>query len=242
MSRTSGYYEVREALGQPGCALCRLEAAAAERFLDGLLYTQVNDPALRDGIRRARGFCPEHTWQLVRPGASLGVAIVTNDVLSALLKVLESGEFEALPRLSVRRVQEALDREQPAAATAGLVAELGPQAACPACQHVASMRQVYVDTLLEQLLGGGALLPHVEASDGLCLPHLRLTLARVGDREVFEALLGAQRAIWQGLVEDLREFIRKTDYRFRDEGRGAEGDAWLRAVAALGGSRPETKR
>lgn len=242
MSRTSSYYELREALEEPGCALCRLEAVAAERYLDGLLYGQVNDPELRDRIRRARGFCPEHTWQLLRPGASLGIAIVANDVLSALLKVLDAGEFEALPRLSVRRVQEALDREQPAAATAALVAELGPQAACPACQHVASLRQIYLDTLVEQLLGDGGLRPRLEASDGLCLPHLRAALARVGDRSAFEALLAAQRAIWQRLTGDLREFIRKTDYRFRDEPRGSEGDAWLRAVAALGGSRPEPSR
>jgi hypothetical protein len=242
MSRTSGYYELREALGEPGCALCRLEAVAAERFLDGLLYSQVNDPDLRDRLRRARGFCPDHTWQLVRPGASLGIAIVANDVLSALLKVLEGAQYDALPRLSVRRVQEALDPEQPAAATAGLVAELGPQAACPACQHVATMRQIYLDTLVEQLLGADGLLPRLEASDGLCLAHLRAALARVGDRVVFAALLEAQRAIWQRLTADLREFIRKTDYRFRDEPRGSEGDAWLRGIAALGGSRPEVDR
>ena len=242
MSRTSGYYELREALQEPGCALCRLEAVTTERFLDGLLYGQVNDPELRDRIRRARGFCPEHTWQLVRPGASLGIAIVANDVLSALLRVLEAGEFDALPRLSVRRVQEALDREQPAAATAGLVAELGPQAACPACQHELSMRQIYLDTLVDQLLGDDGLLPRLEASEGLCLPHLRAALARTGERAVFEALLGAQRAIWQRLVGDLREFIRRADYRFRDEPRGTEGDAWLRAVAALAGSRPEVGR
>jgi hypothetical protein len=215
---------------------------ASERFLDGLLYGQVNDPELRDRIRRARGFCPQHTRQLVRPGASLGIAILTNDVLSALLKILEAGEFEALPRLSVRRVQEALDREQPAAATAALVAELSPQATCPACQHVASMRQIYLDTLVEQLLGADGLLSRLEASEGLCLTHLRAALAHIGDRPAFESLVAAQRAIWQRLTDDLREFIRRTDYRFRDEPRGLEGDAWLRGVAALGGSGPQEDR
>jgi hypothetical protein len=242
MSRTSSYYQLREALQQPGCALCRLEAAAVERFLDGLLYAQVNDPESRDRIRRARGFCPEHTWQLLRPGASLGIAILTHDVLSSLLKVLEAGEFEALPRLSMRRVQEALDRAQPTSATAALLAALAPQGECPACHQARSMRQVYLGTLLEDLLGSDGLLAHFEASDGLCLPHLRAALARITDPEVFEALLSAQRAIWRRLAEDLGEFIRKTDYRFRDEPRGVEGDAWLRAVAALAGSRPEIQR
>jgi hypothetical protein len=104
------------------------------------------------------------------------------------------------------------------------------------------MGRVYLGTLLDQLLGADGLLSRFETSDGLCLPHLRVALARIADPQVFEALLGAQRAIWQRLAEDLREFIRRTDYRFRDEPRGTEGDAWLRAVEALAGCRPEPDR
>jgi len=54
MSRTSGYYELREALQEPGCALCRLEAVTTERFLDGLLYGQVNDPDLDEILTKTR--------------------------------------------------------------------------------------------------------------------------------------------------------------------------------------------
>jgi hypothetical protein len=40
------------------------------------------------------------------------------------------------------------------------------------------------------------------------------------------------------LVDHLDEFIRKSDYRFRDEAWGEERDAWLRAIAALVGTQP----
>ncbi len=42
---------------------------------------------------------------------------------------------------------------------------------------------------------------------------------------------------WQALRDELAEFIRKQDYRFRDEGLGAEGDAWIRAIAQVSGAR-----
>ena len=63
-------------------------------------------------------------------------------------------------------------------------------------------------------------------------------VALVRDRETFEALTAAQRAIWERLTEHLGEFIRKNDHRFRHESWGVEADAWLRALATLVGSKP----
>ena len=131
MGRTMSFYDLRDALPQSGCGVCRLKAEATERYLDGLLWESVNDPGLRHDIRRARGFCHEHAWGLVRNGASLGIAIIMRDVLQEVLAVLEEGKFQVLPTLSLRRTQETLDSKQPAAATAELVGQLKAQAACP---------------------------------------------------------------------------------------------------------------
>ena len=40
----------------------------------------------------------------------------------------------------------------------------------------------------------------------------------------------------EGLREELTEFIRKNDYRFKDEVMGAEGDSWRRAIVRLIGN------
>lgn len=238
MGRTMSFYDLREAMTQPGCAICRLKAASAERFLDTLLWENVNDPGARYDIRRARGFCHEHAWGLVRYGASLGIAIIMHDVLQNVLKILEGARFQALPVLSLRRTQEALDSKQPAAATAELVRQLSPQAPCPACAQAETMEDIYLSTLVEQFLGEDGLLAAYQASEGLCLPHFRRALARVRDEAVFEALVHAQRTIWERLVGHLSEIIRKSDYRFQDEPRGEEVGGALRAIAALSGPRP----
>lgn len=238
MDKTTSFFDLRDTLSQPGCAVCRLRTRDTERFLESLLWEQVNDPSTRLQMREARGFCPEHTRQLAGHQASLGVAILTEDVLHSLLQVLGDARFQAPPRLSLRRAQEALDRSQPTATTAKLVARLAPQRSCLACERAGTMEAIYLDTLLDRLLGEGGLLAAFQSSDGLCLPHLRLVLPRVRDRAAFEALVSAQAARWKRLDADLVEFIRKNDCRFRDETWGQERDAWRRAAAALGGGRP----
>jgi hypothetical protein len=235
------FYDLRDALAQPGCAVCHLKAEAADHFLGNLLWESVNDPDVRYDIRQARGFCHEHAWGLVRNSATLGIAIITPDMLQTLLKTLEGARFRALPALSWRRASEALDRKQSAAATAELVAQLSPQMSCPACVQVETMEGIYLSTLLEHLLGEDGLLIAYQSSDGLCLPHFRQALSRVRDETVFEALVTAQRAIWERLVGHLSETIRKSDYRFQGEPRGEESGAWLRAIAALVGARTGNK-
>jgi len=44
MSRTTSFHDLREALAQPDCAVCRLKADATEHYLDSLLWESVNDP------------------------------------------------------------------------------------------------------------------------------------------------------------------------------------------------------
>jgi len=53
MSRTMSCYDLRDALAQPGCAVCRLVARDAERNLDGMLWESFNDASVRNQLRWA---------------------------------------------------------------------------------------------------------------------------------------------------------------------------------------------
>jgi hypothetical protein len=242
MGRTMSFYDMRDALAQADCAVCRLKAKAGDQYLDSLLWENVNDPGVREVIRLALGFCHEHAWELARHRASVGVTIIMNDVLGSVLDVMEDARFQAPSVLSLRRTHEALDPKQPASATADAVTQLTPQLRCPVCTKVEKMEDIYLRTLIESLLGEDGLLGAFVSSDGLCLPHFRQALTRVRDKAVFEALVNAQRAIWERLTDQLREIIRKSDYRFQSEPRGEESGASLRAIAALSGARQDKGR
>jgi hypothetical protein len=242
MKRTKSFFDLRDALAEPGCAVCRLNADTADRFLDSLLWESVNDPGIRRDIRQSQGFCRQHAWELIRDGSSLGVAILMHDLFKNLHRTIENARYQGVSALSVRRTQEALNRQLPSVATEELVTQLSPQKACPACAQVSKMESIYLTTLLDHLGargGSDSLLPGFEASDGLCLPHFRQALTLVRGGKSFERLMVVQRSVWQRLVGELSENIRKSDYRFRDEPRGDETDAWLRAVAVLVGARPD---
>lgn len=241
MGRTMSFYDLRDAMAQPGCPVCRLTAAAVEHYLDTLLWENVNDAGARHQIRAARGFCNQHAWQLVAGGSSLGAVIIVRDVLQNMLRLLENAGYQAPAASLSRRAKNALDGRRPPPANTRLVAELGPQAACPACAQARTTEEVLIATLIEGLLGDDGLLPAYQSSQGLCLRHFRQALAEARNPAVFEALVGAQRAKWERLVEQLSEIVRKEDYRFRDEPRGEEIGASLRAIAALCGPRPSAK-
>ncbi len=81
MDRT--FYELREALSQPGCPLCKLEKDTERRYLETLFYELVNDPAIRKKILKSGGFCPAHTVSIFEERNSvLGIAIIYRDLLA----------------------------------------------------------------------------------------------------------------------------------------------------------------
>jgi hypothetical protein len=238
MGRTQTFYDLRDAMQEPGCAVCRLQAITSERFIEGLIYEKINDPGLRATLRLSRGFCREHAWLLDRSGASLGTAIIAHDVLKHVLADMERGEFVPVPALSLTRAQELLDHSRPKSATSGFVAALEPAAECPVCTRARETEEACFATLREHALEEGGLLADYRASDGFCLLHFKRMISGVSDAALFDALVEAQRAIWQRLVDELGEAIRKSDYRFYGELLSNEGHAWRRAIAALGGNRP----
>jgi hypothetical protein len=204
------YFDVKEALGEPGCAVCRLVAIATDRYLRSLLHESVNNPGVRERLRASRGFCREHSWQLQRRGDPLGISIFWRDLL---MQASESGDG---PQHGKGK---------------------GRIAVCPACEVAGEAERRYLETLVEHL-ASGSLRREYDASPGLCLPHLRKAL-RQGSAGARAFLLESEAAKLSGLSQELAEVIRKHDYRFREEPWGAERDAWIRATSKLAGEPPE---
>lgn len=74
-------------------------------------------------------------------------------------------------------------------------------------------------------------LEHGADASTLCLPHAALAIHHGGAISPRDFV-----ASGRDLEHELSELIRKADYRFRDEPRGAERDSWLRALARVSGA------
>ncbi|MDQ6670284.1 MAG: hypothetical protein M3069_05965 [Chloroflexota bacterium] len=215
--RDSTSFEVRDALGLPGCAVCRLALRSVGRWLAAVVNEGVNDVQLRDELRAARGFCNVHAHRwLTEVHSVLGTAIVYEDLLKASLRELD-----------------AADKAQ----RGGLWrAIMGAQAIdvgdCPACRAQTQAEERFLAALLATVAVDPGVL---EGSAGICARHVRSTLRRGGPGA--ELILRQTRSAVERLLGELAEVIRKEDYRFRHEARtDAERSAPRRAVAHVAGA------
>ncbi len=208
---------LREAMAEGGCPLCRLVERDEQAFLQSLTYERILDLKTRDALLAARTLCLPHArrWQAVQ-GSALGIALVCEQVLGDLLR---RSEEENGPRRRLRR-RASLERQAP----------------CPACAVGEATARRFASVLLYEITD-----PQVAeaflAGGGLCLDHLLLALRASGPEAGRRRLLDLQRRLWEALRGELAEFIRKNDYRFRDEPLGEERDAWIRALLHLASRR-----
>ena len=114
---------------------------------------------------------------------------------------------------------------------------LTPQKHCVICQQRDKALHILISTFIEDL-NQPDLLQALQASEGLCFPHLKLAFEAVREVEASNILLSIHREKLESLRGELDEFMRKNDYRFADEGFGAEGDSWRRAVGKVAGEDP----
>jgi hypothetical protein len=220
LDKHTAYFNLQEALPQPGCAICRLGHAVEVKYIEDVLYSKTTAIETRAEWRASRGLCPAHARQLDQIGHALGVSLFYQDILLTVRELLEKPSR-----------QQASPRRKKA-----LAGTLSPQIECPACAYRDSLEAVYIEVWLDHILER-AFLESVQAADPLCLPHLRQAILQAPDAERLERLRQVQLAHWETLIAELAEFVRKNDYRFQHEPVGHEGTAWLRAVDAVSGTR-----
>jgi hypothetical protein len=150
-ARHNTYFELRDGLGTPGCVVCRLAARSVRRYLEALAFESVNDLGLRAQLRRSRGFCNLHAWQVLDEAREpFGAGIIYRDVLNACASALAAGDV------------------------AGLAG-----GDCVACQARDASARRYVDALVDHA-NEAELGRRIEQGGGLCWRHFALALARGG--------------------------------------------------------------
>jgi hypothetical protein len=211
------------------------------RYLDILIYENVNDPQTRDAVVAARGYCNGHSWQLrATSGAAFGTALMYRDVLQHVAEEIgrqlpgahrdlfatgrnDGGLLKRLATLTGRSDSDGQGR--------GIT---DPHLACPACRVRERYERIYLGVLLDHL-GAEEFTRALQSAGGLCLVHLDRARVTTRNMRALERLSEVQNACMQSLLEELSEFIRKHDYRFTGEGMGEEGTSWIRAIEMVAG-------
>jgi hypothetical protein len=228
-----GYFDLIADLKKGGCPVCHGASRAAWRYLDSLLWEHVNDPEIRAKLRAAFGFCREHSMMAIsvagQQSAALGMAILYEDFLRTVDRQLEE---------AVR--MRGKDRSRRLRRTGR--SSLPKPAPCRVCASARHVEENYLRLLAsapdDSPIGTGIRDPQ----RGLCLHHTLLGLHRARSDEQADRVLACFAHGDRELRGELREFIRKQDYRHRHEGlTQGEVSAWTRAVFRIVGEPPVRK-
>jgi hypothetical protein len=223
--RPVGYFDLLRDLELPGCAVCRGETHSAWRYLDALLWERITDAGTRESARRTHGFCREHSFLSLAVAHELhcesGMAILFEDLLTHVI-----GDLEVALEESGGRGRRRKSKRDP----------LAPESRCRVCAIAAQTAANYLRLLATadptSEIGSAARSgePH------LCVWHLRRGFAQTSLEDERRSFAEVFAAGTNTLHEELREFIRKRDYRFAHEGTTErEGNAWIRAVHLMVG-------
>jgi hypothetical protein len=234
---------LRVACKREGCPVCTVVLSEMERTMETWNYEGFSDVEARHALIRARGFCPLHTWQLAQRHNTFQLALVYEGVLTDMLRDLEreiglvqgagsASDIEAETRPARQPWWQRLFGLRGPTAGPGQLYER-----CPFCRTRAKVEQRIVETLAE-LLSDQEMRALLRQSTGLCRLHV-VQVAHAARRHgaaASQALLACQRACLERTAAELREQIRKHDYRFGHEPRGQEMTAWRRGAALSAGN------
>jgi hypothetical protein len=163
------------------------------------------------------------------PTAQSGIAMIYESVLQ---KVMERfAQIENDRRGTVTK--SALTKFKKSKGKAPLPI-LKREEACRICRHAAETEASYLEVLITHF-DESELRNAFDKSFGLCLPHFDLLIARHPDDPNLNAILEAQLKKCERLHAELKEYIRRLDYRFAGLAPGAEKGCWLRALEMLAG-------
>ena len=205
-----------ESLSANGYPLCSILKERIEKFLYNFLDETVTDVDTRLKIRKDFGFCCAHAWMLQKNENCLGQGIIYQDLVETFHR---NFIFPADPR----KTRKCLD---------SLVASRK----CLICDHAARIEKRYLEVFSDSF-DKPELKEAYSKSQGLCLDHMVAAVRGWRSSKTITSYLETESARLKELDAELKEFIRKFDYRYAGEKFGREKDSWIRAIEKISGRR-----
>lgn len=223
------HHKLVEALREQeeGCAVCRLVNQTGRRYLESLLYEDVNDPGVQAAFRKSLGFCSRHAYLMVGVGDGLGTSILYRAATRELLETLSQIPDVPKPRARLRALLGRPSKEEPA------VPE--PGRGCIVCRSEESAEETYLQALLGSA-EDGSLDGLLEGPGAVCVRHLSRASV-LAEGWLPPGLVEVTRRALKDLEADLSLYIRHSNYDHKDEPWGEERDSWKRVVAKMLGPR-----
>jgi len=231
------------------CPLCYLWTECEERYLKHILTNEVvMDPAFREKLVAARGFCNRHAHMLYRAihegdvEDGLGYALYMKDIIEKVIEQLYPLCINLSNNYRPSKGKMLFHGRKRNIITLNNVIKRKTRVQrCPICEHLWSINHIYLHTFV-QMLDDEDFRIEFSSSKGLCLPHFVSAMQMVCISKlknpiyVAQALIDAEMKLLQLVEHLLSEFIRKQSWDFRNEPAEQEVNANVLALNLLFGA------
>jgi hypothetical protein len=225
-----------DGLARGFCPICYAARKSLRRYLHSFLYEGMMSPLARQEFLDSKGFCREHFWEAKAIeeecwAEGIGVSILCENLLEISLQGLES-----LAKKQTQLARRLFKIRGPAQEKRTRIPLLNQD--CPACR-VANDAESHYLSILGDLLDDRGFGERFSKSAGLCLRHSQAAWEEWSGKNSAEIVRQVAEKRIRLLLNELREFQRKHDYRYQHEPRGSEWSSPGRAIEFLVGLRTD---
>jgi hypothetical protein len=222
------------------CLLCYLWLKAETRLMEHLLSNEVvMDSEFRERVLAAKGFCNYHMHLLYKTAYGgytengLGYALYMLDIVKRFVEQVGSINLASQPRPEISK--SSIKRGKRRRKAFSVLCDAMEQAVrgeqpCPACESLWSSDEINLHTLV-QMLEDKNFREDFKSSKGLCLLHTISAIRMIGQSKLkdpenaTQILIEASMSRLRLAEHYLSEFIRKKNWKFRNEPLGPEVNA-----------------
>jgi hypothetical protein len=202
------------------CPVCTVVAECADKYIKWFLMENYSQSSTLLNLSEG-GFCRDHAYKIAGLAShqlSVTYDFIIKDLTDKMAKA-RGNPPDKTPSRGKREKQrfDILKRQKP----------------CPLCETI-EFYEKYASRVAVQLLSEAQYRDLYRKSTGLCRDHL-LQVLELATPELEDFLLDEYSSRLDELSAEFQEYFRKLDYKNAAEPRGAEQDAWKRAVNLIHG-------
>ena len=203
------------------CPLCAVEKKSEDQFIETLFTEMVMDVNLNPQLVHDFRFCHDHFEKLYKYPDKCGLAILCERIFYLEKEALNKTTFTQNKKSFFKKTSETSSEDLK----------------CLLCEKLDSDIENYTHTLIKMWHKNEDFKKIFGDSRGFCLKHYKLiTSHETADLDFKNECLRLQEKNLDRLHEELKWFVTKFDYRFKDEPWKTSKDALLRTIQKLVGN------
>lgn len=95
------YFEIEEALGKEGCAVCRLTEERVKKHIETVVCEHLTDKFFRVAFNKDFGFCNKHAYMVLKSANTMSITIAHETIIDEVITSIKKNSLKTSDRCSI---------------------------------------------------------------------------------------------------------------------------------------------